>query len=95
MNAAGGNLTQVYNDAGLTPEVLASIGNSPTGQRIAAELARGQAGIIEQKSGAQAGQQFIQQRLGDDYRDDVGQINQQLRSLVTERGLYESSLLTS
>lgn len=93
LNHAGQNLTQVYSDAGLTPEVLATIGESPTGQRIAAELARGQAGIQEQRTGALAGQQYIQQRLADDYREDVGQINRQATSMAKERGLYESSLL--
>jgi len=86
-------LTQAYTDAGLTPSLLGQISNSPTGQRLAGELASGQAGIQQQFTGAQAGQQYLQQHLYDEYRDDVGQIGGQITSLGKEKGLFQSSLL--
>lgn len=93
LNTAGQDLTHTYSEAGLTPEVLAGIGNNPGGERIASELARAQAGILEQKTGALAGQQYIQGDLADKYREDVGEINTQAQALAREKGLYESSLL--
>lgn len=87
------NLNNAYSDAGLTPEVRAQYAGTPDGQRILASLARGQGDIQQQQIGAQAGRQYIQQRLGDDYRTDVGKIEQQRAAMSTERGLYESSLL--
>lgn len=92
--ATGGvRLNQAYSDAGLTPEVRAQYAQTPDGQRILASLARGQGDIQQQQLGAEAGRQYIQQRLGDDYRTDVNKINSQKTAMDTERGLYESSLL--
>lgn len=93
LQSASVGLNSAYSDAGLTPEIRAQYANTPDGQRILASLARGQADIQQQQLGAQAGRQYIQQRLGDDYRSDVGKINQQAQAERTERGLYESSLL--
>jgi hypothetical protein len=93
LQAAPADLSRVYSDAGLTPDVLATIGNSPTGQRLAGELARGQAGILQQQTGAQAGAAYQQQHIADQYHDDVGKLNDQASALATEKGLYRSSLL--
>jgi hypothetical protein len=93
LKTAAPRLTQAYSDAGLTPAVLQQIANSPTGQRLAGELASGQAGHQQQQTGAQAGAQYLQQHLYDGYRDDVNQIGGQLSSLGQEKGLYQSSLL--
>lgn len=93
LRGADTQLTNTYNDAGLTPTLLAQIGNSPTGQRLAGELASNRAAVQQQATGAQAGQQYLHQRLGDEYRDDVGQVSDQLQALTKERGLYTSSLL--
>jgi hypothetical protein len=93
LQAAPADLSRVYSDAGLSPQVLATIGNSPTGQRLAGELARGQAGILQQQTGAQAGAQYQQQHIADQYHDDVGKLNDQASALATEKGLYQSSLL--
>jgi hypothetical protein len=93
LKAAPGRLTQAYSDAGLTPSLLSQIAGSPTGQRLAGELAAGQAGIQQQFTGAQAGEQYLQQHLFDQYRDDANQVGGQLSSLGKERGLFQSSLL--
>jgi hypothetical protein len=51
LHGAGDRLTQTYSDAGLTPALLAQIGNSPTGQRLAGELASGKADLQQQLLG--------------------------------------------
>lgn len=93
LQTAGVDLNRVYSDAGLTPEARAAMAGTPTGARLAGELARAQGGIQQQQLGAQAGQAYQVQHLGDLYREDVGKINDQASSLAKERGLYESSLL--
>lgn len=95
LKAAPAGLNQVYSDAGLTPEVRAQYAATPDGQRILASLARGQTDIQQQQLGAQSGQQFIQQKLGQDYNQDAQKIQAQQQALTGERGLYESSLLDS
>lgn len=87
-------LGQAYTDAGLTPTLLAQIGNSPTGQRLAGDYARSLAAADQQMQSAMAGQQFLQQRLADDYRDDVGQVQQQAQSLAREQGLFQEQRLS-
>src|SRR6478609_2592704 len=52
-HSAGQNLEKVYTDAGLTPALRQQIADSPTGQRLAGELASGQASIQNQTLGAQ------------------------------------------
>src|SRR5690349_21608326 len=84
LRASGGLLSQAYTNAGLTPQVIASIANSPTGQRIASELAAGQAGVIQQQNGAQAGVAYQRQHIMDQLRQDVGQINGQATELSKE-----------
>lgn len=91
--AAPADLNRVYSEAGLSPSVLAGISNSPTGQRLAGELARSQAGIQTQATGAQAGGIYQQQHLFDQYRQDVGKINDQVTAERHERGVFTSSLL--
>jgi hypothetical protein len=93
LSGASAGLEKVYTDAGLTPALRAQISESPTGQRLAGELASGQASIQDQTRGAQMGQQYIQQRLGEQYQDDVGQVSDQSVAMAKERGLFTSSLL--
>lgn len=95
LQGASVNLNNVYSDAGLTPEVRAQYANTPDGQRILASLARGQGDIQQQTLGAQAGRQYLQQRMAEDYNSDTGKINDQLGALRKERGLFESSTLDS
>lgn len=90
---ANQGVTQTYNDVGLTPNVLASIASSPTGQRLAGEVASYKAANDQQARGIQAGQQYLQQHIADQYSDDVGKVTDQLQSLTGEKGLYQSSLL--
>lgn len=92
--SASSDLNRVYSDAGLTPSLLSQIGNSPTGQRLAGELARGQAGIQQQQLGAQAGRAYQTQHLGDEYREDTGKINDSLLALTKEKGLFAQSALS-
>lgn len=87
------NLQKVYTDAGLTPSLLGQIADSPTGQRLAGELASGRGAIQAQATGAQAGQQYIQQHISDQYNDDFGKVADQVTALTREKGLYQSSLL--
>lgn len=91
--SAPADLSRVYSDAGLTPSLLGSIANSPTGQRLAGEQARAQAGIQQQTLGAKAGGAYQQQHLFDQYRQDVGKINDQASAEQHERGVFTSSLL--
>lgn len=91
--AAPADLNRVYSEAGLSPSVLAGISNSPTGQRLAGELARSQAGIQTQATGAQAGGIYQQQHLFDQYRQDVGKINDAASAEHHERGVFTDSLL--
>lgn len=93
LQGAGSQLSQTYAQAGLTPQLLANIQNSPTGQRLAGELASNQAAIQQQQLGAQAGQQYIQQHLADQYQQDVGKVRDQLQAMLRERGVFESSTL--
>jgi hypothetical protein len=94
LQTGGVRLNQTYNDAGLTPEIRAQYANTPDGQRILAQLARDQGAIQQQQMGAESGQQFIQARMADDYREDVGEINQSLLGLLKERGLFEQQALS-
>lgn len=93
LKGADQNLQQVYSDAGLNPTVLSQIAGSPTGQRLAGELAGNRADVLQQINGAQAGQQYIQGNLADQYRQDVGQVSQQGMALAKERGLFTGSVL--
>lgn len=93
LRGADENLERVYSDAGLTPALRGQIAGSPTGQRLAGEYASNRADVAQQLTGAQAGQQYIQQRLGEQYQDDVGKVSDQSVSMSKERGLYTSSLL--
>lgn len=93
LRGAGQQLTQTYSDAGLTPTLLAQIGNSPTGQRLAGEFAGHQADIQSQQVGAQAGQQYIQQHLGDQYNEDRNNVLSQLAAEQKERGLFTQTQL--
>lgn len=93
LQGADANLQKTYADSGLTPSLLAQIGNSPTGQRLAGELASGRAGIQSQVLGQQQGDQYIQQHNADMYQQDRGKVADQYMSLEKEKGLYGSSLL--
>lgn len=94
LGTASSRLNQTYNDAGLTPEARAQFANTPDGQRLLAQLARDQGAIQQQQLGAETGQQFIQARMADDYREDVDQINDSLLGLQRERGLFEQQALS-
>lgn len=87
------DIQKVYSDAGLTPSLLSQIAGSPTGQRLAGEFASNRADIKDQTLGAQAGQQYIQQHLADNYRTDVNDINRQWQQLNTEKGLFQQATL--
>lgn len=93
LRAAPADLTRAYSDAGLTPAMLAQIGESPTGQRLAGELARAQTGLQGQLLGAESGNQYQQSKLSSEYGDDVRQINSQAQALQKEKGLFQQSLL--
>jgi uncharacterized membrane protein len=93
LQGASAGLSKVYSDAGLTPSLLASLAGTPTGARIAGELASGQGAIQQQQLGAQAGQAYQVQHLGDLYKQDVGKIGDQATSLATEKGQFTQSLL--
>jgi hypothetical protein len=93
LQGASSGLSKVYSDAGLTPTLLASLAGTPTGARIAGELASGQGAIQQQQLGAQAGQAYQVQHLGDLYKQDVGKIGDQATSLATEKGQFTQSLL--
>jgi hypothetical protein len=93
LKGADKGLRQVYAQSGLGPHLLSQIAGSPTGQRLAGELASNRVDVKNQLLGAQAGQQYIQQHLGDQYREDVGNINAQGSALAREKGLYQSDLL--
>lgn len=93
LKGADKGLRQVYAQSGLGPHLLSQIAGSPTGQRLAGELASNRSDVKQQLLGAQAGQQYIQQHLGDQYREDVGNINAQGSALAKEKGLFQSDLL--
>jgi hypothetical protein len=93
LKGADKGLRDVYAQSGLGPHLLSQIAGSPTGQRLAGELASNRVDVKNQLLGAQAGQQYIQQHLADQYREDVGNINAQGSALAREKGLYQSDLL--
>jgi hypothetical protein len=93
LNMAPVQIHQAYTDAGLTPGLLSQIGNSPTGQRLAGEMAAALAGVAQQRSGANAGAIYQLGHLTDQYREDVGKVNQQSTALAKERGEFTQSLL--
>jgi hypothetical protein len=93
LKGADKGLRDVYAQSGLGPHLLSQIADSPTGQRLAGELASNRVDVKNQLLGAQAGQQYIQQHLGDQYREDVGNINAQGTALAKEKGLFQADLL--
>lgn len=93
LKGADSNLQQVYSQSGLTPQLLAQIGDSPTGQRLAGELAQGRQDLQGQLLGAQAGQQYQQQHIADQYQQDTGKVRDQMDAMLHERGVYTSGLL--
>jgi hypothetical protein len=93
LKGADKGLRDVYAQSGLGPNLLSQIAGSPTGQRLAGELASNRVDVKNQLLGAQAGQQYIQQHFGDQYREDVGNINAQGSALAKEKGLFQSDLL--
>ncbi|HWK30102.1 MAG TPA: hypothetical protein VNS09_26260 [Solirubrobacter sp.] len=93
LQRAPAQLQQGYTDAGLSPNVLQSLAGTPEGVRLMGSQARASTDLQMQRLGAEQGQRFIQGKLADDYRSDVGKLNQQKVAMATERGLYESGLL--
>jgi hypothetical protein len=90
LRASGGLLDQAYTNAGLDATTRASIAGSPTGQRIASELASGQAGLLQQLSGAQSGAVYQRQHIMDQLHQDVGKINDQAGQLPGRRACSSS-----
>jgi hypothetical protein len=93
LRASGGLLDQAYTNAGLDAPTRAALANSPTGARIASELASGQAGLLQQLSGAQSGAVYQRQHILDQLHQDVGQINDQAGQLAREKGLFQQGEL--
>jgi len=93
LQGADQRLNQTYTDAGLTPELRAQIGNSPTGQRLAGELASNRADVQSQQLGQQQGHQYLLDKLRSDFGDDLDALSSQGMAMAKERGLFTDSLL--
>lgn len=95
LQGADANLQKTYTESGLTPSLLSEIGNSPTGQRLAGELASGRAGLQSQLLGQMQGDEYQRQHIADNYQQAVGKASDSLLSLEKEKGLFGQSLFDS
>lgn len=86
-------LGNFYTDAGITPQVQATLAGTPTGARLASELAQNRADIQQGLLGAQAGNQYQIGHINDQYNEGVQQISDQAQALLKERGIFTQDQL--
>ena len=93
LRGADANVGRYYSDAGLTPSVLSTLAQDPSGQRLASEMAGYRAQNQSALLGQLAGDQFQRQQIHQNYQDASGQVFDQAAAEQKERGLFTSSLL--
>jgi hypothetical protein len=93
MQQSDNNVNRFYSDSGLTPTVLQSLAGSNTGARLAGEMAGYRSQNAQNLISAQAGGQYQQQRINQDYGDKRASLVDQLNAEQRERGTFTSSAL--
>lgn len=93
LKGADSQLQGFYNDAGLTPQAQAQLVGSPTGARLAGEMASARTANQGSLLGAQASNQYLTSKINSDFGDRLQQVSDQSQAEQKERGLYTSSLL--
>lgn len=93
LKGADTQLQGFYNDAGLTPQVQSQLVGSPTGARLAGEMASARTANQGSLLGAQASNQYLTGKINSDFGDRLQQVSDQSQAEQKERGLYTSSLL--
>lgn len=93
LQGADKRLAGFSSEAGLTPEVQASLVGTPTGARLAGELVQNRADNQQALLGAQAGNQYQVGHINDQYNDQVQTLSDQLQAEQKERGIFTQGQL--
>lgn len=93
LNQSDQNVNRYYSDAGLNPTVLGSLAGSNTGARLAGEMAGYRTQNQQNLLSAQAGGQYQQQRINQDFGDKRQTLLDQLNAEQHERGVFTQSAL--
>jgi hypothetical protein len=93
LQGADANVDRYYKESGLEPNVLSTLAQDPTGQRLAGEMAGYRAQNQQGLLSSLAGDQYQRSRINEDYTDRSGTVFDQARAEQKERGVFTGSLL--